>query len=542
MIDKKTILYVLLGVSVFALWEAWQKDYGVSSNQNSATSAISSTQKKEVSLRSEADEASEARIKTSAIKSSPEERLVKVRTDVLDVAIDLDGGNIVRADLLKYPELFKKEKPIRLLSDDFDNYYVAYSGLGKDHGGDNSEDLARYTANKKEYILEPSQDLIKVTLFRKGVDGVAIHKIFSFAKNKYDIALEYDIENKSNKTWSGQFYAEVKRKNFGQEKGMFKVNTYTGGAISSAEIPYEKISFANIDDAIKNKKEFIRENQGGWVAMQQRYFLSAWIPSQDKNYRYFNRVDNGVYSIGLSEKITVAPGKKETRSSVLYIGPEITDNFAHLAKGLDRTVDYGWLWVIAIGFFWVLKNIYRFVGNWGVAIILVTFLIKLLFYKLSESSGRSMVRMRELMPKIQALKERYSDDKQKLHQATMELYKREKVNPLNLGGCLPMLIQIPFFIALYYVLVGAVELRHAPFMFWIKDLSAADPYYVLPILMGLSMLLQQRLTPTSADPAQAKMMMIMPVVFTVFFINFPSGLVLYWIVNNVLSIFTAVVY
>ncbi len=536
MIDKKIILYILLGVCVFALWEAWQKDYGLTTTPNNISNAQSVSTATTVANKQVVAEPS-INQKTATI-AIPETRLIKVHTDVLEVAIDTEGGDIVQVDLPKYPAVNYQAKPTRLLSDSSDRYYIAQSRLTSLLGPDTTEKPAQYATSDKEYRLESAADTLKVKLLWSNALGMAITKTFTFTKNKYDIAVDYEIDNKSSKPWAGQFYAELKRKKFDETKGLFKISTYTGAAISSTETPYEKVSFSDIENAVKNNKEFIRENQGGWVAMQQRYFLSAWVPAQDKTYRYFNRVSNdGVYTVGLGDNtITVAPGDKSTISSVLYVGPEISENFSHLAKGLDRTVDYGWLWVIAVGFFWILKNIFKVVGNWGVAIILVTLLIKLAFYKLSESSCRSMAKMRELMPKIQAIKERYGDDKQKLHQATMDLYKKEKINPLNLGGCLPMLIQIPFFIALYYVLIGAVELRHAPFVFWLQDLSAADPYYILPILMGISMLLQQRLSPTSADPTQAKMMMFMPVVFTVFFINFPSGLVLYWLVNNLLSV------
>ena len=541
MMDKKLVLYVLLGVISFALWEAWQKDYGKQETQNNpqimTAAAKEEAGKGNVSTVSKENKKIETIEQPQDLAVAPETRVIKVKTDVLEVVIDTQGGNINQVSLPKYPEIIYQDKPNKLLSDDPTRYYVAQSSLIGNVGPDTTTKHGQYISAKKEYLLGPTEDILSVRLLWSGAEGLKVEKVFTFTRGKYNFNVDYEIDNRGNKPWAGKFYAEIKRKDFGQDKGLFKINTYTGAAVSSAEKPYEQISFSNIDDAVKNNKEIIRENKGGWVAMQQRYFLSTWIPSQEKIYQYYNKVENGIYTIGLSDKaITVPAGRKEIIKNVFYVGPEIADNIASLSPGLDRTVDYGWLWVISVGFFWVLKNIYKLVGNWGAAIILITILIKLAFYKLSESSCRSMARMKELMPKMQALKERYGDDKQKLHQATMELYKREKINPFNLGGCLPMLIQIPFFIALYYVLIGAVELRHSPFVFWIRDLSAADPYYILPILMGISMFLQQRLSPTSADPAQAKMMMLMPVIFTVFFINFPSGLVLYWLVNNVLSI------
>jgi len=541
MIDRRFILYILLGVVAFALWEAWKKDYNVNSAASTVTAAATTTIASQQATGGASIVATEqtgaaARVIQKQAIVALENRLIKVRTDVLDVAIDLVGGNVVQADLLKYPEMMRQEKPTRLLNNDAVRYYVAESGLISALGPDSLAAQAQYASPQKEYVLDSAKDSLKIRLLWQGAGGVSVAKIFTFTKGKYDIAVDYEIDNGSKKQWSGQFYTQIKRKDFDSSKSLFQFSTYIGAAISSQEKPYEKMSFSDIEDATKNKKEFIRDNQGGWIAMQQRYFLSVWVPAQDKIYRYFRNANNGIYTIGLTENIAIPAGKKETIGAILYAGPGVTENIAPLARGLDHTVDYGWLWIISVGFFWVLKNIYKLIGNWGWSIVLLTILIKLVFYKLSESSCRSMAKMRELVPKMQALKERYADDRQRLHQATMELYKQEKINPLNFGGCLPMLIQIPFFIALYYVLIGAVELRHAPFMLWIQDLSSRDPYYVLPILMGLSMFLQQRLSPASPDPTQAKMMMFMPVVFTLFFMNFPSGLVLYWLVNNLLSV------
>jgi len=531
MIDRKLILYVLIGIIAFALWNAWQKDYGQVEKQNTTTMATESTG----TASAATNEAAEAA--PSQAMPIPESRLIKVHTDVLDVAIDTIGGDIIHANLLKYPEIIYKEHATKLLSDDDVRYYTAQSGLISKIGPDFVGKQGQYTSSQKDYALQPGKNNLEVKLLWTNPSGLVVTKTFIFTKDKYDFAVNYEIVNGSKDPWIGKFYAQIKRKDFDSKSGMFSFNTYTGAAISSAETPYEKISFSKMDDYAKENHGFIHDSQGGWVAMQQRYFLSVWIPQQNKTYRYFSNVSNGIYTIGLSDNaVTVPAGQKTTIGATLYAGPGITENLAPLATGLDHIVDYGWLFLIANAFFWLLKKIYLVVGNWGWAIILMTILIKLAFYKLSESSCRSMARMRELMPKMQALKERYADDKKKLQQATMDLYKQEKINPMNLGGCLPMLIQIPFFIALYYVLMGAVELRHAPFIFWIHDLSAYDPYYVLPILMGLSMVMQQRLNPTSADPMQAKMMMFMPVVFTIFFLKFPAGLVLYWFVSNLLSI------
>lgn len=519
MMDKRFILYIAAGFIIFALWGAWQNDYNKTAiapiaNAISNSSATNS-------------------INTASLQSSsqvPNSRLVNIHTDVLDVAIDTLGGNVVKADLLKYPEAINQPEPVKLFSDDPNSYYVAQSGIISAQGPDGFTSQAQYNVEQTNYSLQSKNNNLVVKLSWNDGKGLVINKVFTFIKGKYSIDVDYEIINNSNQPFTGQYYSQITRKNVEPKRSTFGFSTYTGAAISSADKPYEKISYAQMD-----KEKLDREIQGGWVAMQQRYFLSAWIPNQEKAYKYYSNANDKVYSIGFSNgSINVPAKQKNNINSTLYVGPEITENLKSIAKGLDLTIDYGWLSPISILIFAIMKKIFLLVRNWGWAIIIVTLLIKLLFYKLSESSCMSMAKMRELAPKLQDLKERCGDDKQKLSQATMELYRKEKVNPL--GGCLPMLVQIPFFIALYYVLIEAVELRQAPFMFWIHDLSVKDPYFILPILMGLSMFLQQRLTPSTPDPAQAKMMLLMPVIFTVFFLQFPSGLVLYWLVNSCLSI------
>jgi len=538
MINKKLLLYIGLGVIIFSLWELWQKDYGhlntpIIDNINTTIKLTNANHIKDL-------------VSTpTAIYNSMENnsvvnnRIIKMHTDLFDIIIDTVGGNIIQADLIKYRSVFGGSDPIRVLSNDQERFYITESSLISAYGPDLPGKSARYVSEKNEYWLNNAPNL-KVKLLWKNSNNIKIVKIFTFYKGRYDIAVDYEVNNKSLHTWYGNFIAEIKRKKFDTTKNWFKINTYTGAAISSTEKPYEKISFTDIDNHSKKKKEIIRESIGGWIAMQQRYFLSLWIPVQNRVHKFYNTINNEVYTIGLCEhSLEVKAGESKIFNSILYIGPQITDNFAHFAKGLDRTSDYGdFLWFLCVGFFWLLKQLYSLVGNWGLSIILITVLIKIVFYKFSESSSRSMLKMKKLMPKLNALKEMYKDDNIKLNQATIELYKKEKINPLNFGGCLPMLIQIPFFIALYYVLIGAVELRHAKFMFWINDLSSADPYYILPILMGMSMWLQQKMNNSisAIDPVQTKIMLFIPIVFTLFFLNFPSGLVLYWLVSNILSI------
>lgn len=532
--DKRVILYIALGMVLFGLWSAWQKDYAPAANTPNSVIQSSSTNSQIAPTASSASNivSSSADLSANipADTKIPAARLIQVKTDVLEVAIDTLGGNIVQAKLLKYPKEIHGTEPVQLFSDDPKDLYIAESGLVSPTGPDRQNQQTIFTAPKKLYVLEPGQNEVVVKLKWNNSKGLSVTKDITFTRDKYNILIDYQIENKTNTDWKGEFFAEIKRKVTEEKGGLFHVNTYTGASISSKDTPYQKLTLSDM------QKQNLRQSiHGGWLAMQQRYFLSSWIPNQGKTYNYFSNYSDGTYTLGLTEDyVNVPVGGKVKTVANLYVGPEIAENLKVLAPSLERTVDYGWLWLISEGLFWIMRMIYAFVGNWGWTIVLVTILIKLVFFKLSEASCRQMARMKDLAPKIKALKERYGDDRQKLSQATMELYKKEKINPL--GGCLPMLVQIPFFIALYYVLIEAVELRHAPFIFWIHDLSVKDPYYILPVLMGISMFFQQKLTPTSPDPTQAKMMMFMPVIFTVFFMSFPSGLVLYWLVNYLLSI------
>jgi YidC/Oxa1 family membrane protein insertase len=345
------------------------------------------------------------------------------------------------------------------------------------------------------------------------------------------VDIEHVVNNHGTAAWTGRQYRQLQRSE-AAEAGQSKfIHTYMGGVIYSAEEKYEKIKF---EDMLK--QDLDRTITAGWAAMLQHYFLGALIPDSDSAEHYYTRaLDGARYIIGMiAPARTIAAGDSGVFSTRLYLGPKLQDEMKQIAPGLELTVDYGLLTVLAQPLFWLLKAIHGLIGNWGWAIVLLTLLIKLAFYKLSETSYRSMANMRKLAPRLQSLKERFGDDRQKLNQAMMELYKKEKINPL--GGCLPIAVQIPVFIALYWMLLESVELRQAPFMLWIQDMSAPDPYYILPLLMGATMLIQQKLNPAPMDPIQAKVMMVLPVVFTVFFAFFPSGLVLYWVVNNTLSI------
>lgn len=533
--QKRTLLYVALIAILFFLWEAWQKDYPANAPAPAAATATTNGNLPPVSAQAQAAQTTAAAVPTAnttapATQAAADSKhtLIPIDTDVLHAEIDTQGGNLVKLSLTKYPQsLDDTHQPIVLLNNDAATLHIAQSGLIGKTGPDTETGQATYRSEKPSYTLDADQDTLQAKLSWRNAQGVVITKVFTFQRGKYDVTVSYQIDNKSAQDWSGQLYAQLRQVPPPSPSGIFALHTYQGASISSTETPYEKISFSNME-----KSNLDRSITGGWLALQQRYFLSAWVPDAAQTNRYYTRFDpTGVYTVGyVGPVLNVPAGQTITTKSTFYGGPEIADPLKQLAPHLDLTIDYGWLSPISQIIFVVMKYIHSVIGNWGWSIVLVTLLIKLLFYRLSATSYRSMAKMRKLTPQLQALKERFGDDRQKMGQATMELYKREKANPLS--GCLPMIVQIPFFIALYYVLVESVELRQAPFMLWIHDLSIHDPFFVLPILMGISMFLQQKLNPPPPDPIQAKVMMLLPVVFTVFFAAFPAGLVLYWLVNN----------
>lgn len=514
----------------FMLWTAWQNDY--------PHQPVTTPQKTISNMPFQPVPTAPAVPPSSSVVITPEkqvpapQRYITVTTDALQVTIDTLGGNIVNAQLLKYPQQLHSKQAFQLLSNDPARLYVAQSGLISNQGPDTLQGQATYTVKQNNFMLSPGQDVLEVDLNWKNKDGLQVIKEFSFHRDDYQIKVNYFVENNSALPWTGQFYAQLERKKVPPpEHGYFAINPYMGGAISSTEKPYQKISF----DKMANQ-DLNMPITGGWAAMLEHYFLSAWVPVATDTYNYYTHVSGGDnYILGfLGKPVTVSPHAKAGMGAKLYAGPEIMERLKAVAPNLDLTIDYGILWFISISIFWLMKQIYNVVGNWGWSIVLVTVLIKLAFYHLSAKSYRSMAMMRKLQPRLQALKERFGDDRQKLTQATMELYRTEKINPLS--GCLPIIVQIPVFIALYWVLLESVELRQSPFVLWIHDLSARDPYYILPIIMGVTMFVQQKLNPPPPDPVQAKMMNFLPIFFTFIFISFPAGLVLYWIVNNTLSI------
>lgn len=532
---RRLILFTALAFVVYSLWSSWQSDYPpsktVTTQQHTETKTVSGDDHLLPHMSDDVQTHNHNYPVEEVNETSNKTNLISVKTDVFDIQIDPAHGDIVSASLIQYPESTEdKSKPFELLYDNQQNQYVANSSLFivKDQQVKNLN--FNFKASQTNYRLDGEKNLT-VTLNGEA-NGLSVKKEFLFTKGSYLVKVRYLIDNQSDSAWKGYMNTQLLQSSPKEDKSsIFHIGSFTGASYSvPGEQRFQKVSF----DKMK-KNNLSVKSEGGWVAMQQHYFLSAWVPDQNSNNRFYTRSITDDYTIGIvSNSLTIPAGSQKTIGSKLYLGPEIGDNLKAIAPGLDLTIDYGWLWFLSSFLFWVMKGIYSFVGNWGWTIVLVTVLIKLAFYRLSATSYKSMAAMRKLQPKLQALKERYGDDKAKISKATMELYQKEKVNPL--GGCLPILVQIPVFIALYWVLLESVQLRQAPFIFWIQDLAAADPYHILPLIMGGTMLIQQKLNPAPPDPMQAKIMMFLPVLFTALFWNFPSGLVLYWIVNNTLSI------
>jgi len=523
---KRIVVYIAIAFVLMLLWNDWVKDsfnhqqQVIQQAQTEAATDSSATQ-----LANANDGAHH--VTTAAAVSGQQ---VTVKTDVFDAVINTDGGVIETIKLLKYPQkVGENNNPVVLLSDKSGEQYLAQSGLIS-----NGHVVPMvFQTTQQHYELLPGQSSVIVKLVWQNQQGLELSKTLTFTRDQYVIQSDYAIKNNGSQLWAGQLYNQLSRQDPASSAGFLRYTTFTGVAISSPEARYQKYKFPKLADS-----PIDQTIKGGWAAMIQHYFISAIIPPQSSTTHYYSRVsdsDDALYAVGMvSPTIVLQPGQSYQTHYKIYSGPAEYQRLTAAAPSLNLTIDFGWLWFVSIVIFWLMLKIHAIVGNWGWSIVIVTLIIKAIFYKLSASSYRSMGRMRALQPKMQELKERFADDRAKLGQATMELYKKEKVNPF--GGCLPVIVQIPVFLALYYVLIESVELRQAPFILWIHDLSLPDPFYVLPILMGLSMFLQQRLSPAPPDPMQAKMMMILPVVLTVLFINFPAGLVLYWLVNNLVGV------
>ncbi|AQA17350.1 membrane protein insertase YidC [Halioglobus japonicus] len=459
--------------------------------------------------------------------------IIQVHTDSLQVAIDLNGGDIIELALPRHlADIDDPNSAFVLLEQNERRIYVAQSGLiGQD--GIDSNGRALFTASAERFEMTDSDDKLAVDLVWQGDNGVKVTKRFTFTRGDYLVNVDYLIENGSDTRWQANLFGQIKRDSTvapsASASGM-GMQPFLGAALTQPEERFTKFTFEDMAE-----EPFKAQLPAGWIAMLQHYFLSAWVPNQEQSHTYSTRVTRSGFNIAgfTSPAITLDPGQNGQVGAGFWAGPKDQYRLKEISPYLDLVVDYGWLWWIAQPLFWLLTKMYALVGNWGGAIILLTLLVKAAFFKLSATSYKSMARMRKVQPKMLEIREMYADDKQKQSQAMMDLYRKEKVNPM--GGCLPILVQMPVFIALYWVLMESVELRHAPFALWINDLSVMDPYFVLPILMGASMWFMQKLNPPPTDPMQAKIMQWLPIVFTFFFLWFPAGLVLYWVVNNLLS-------
>lgn len=460
--------------------------------------------------------------------------LINVTTDKYFLQIDPVGGDIIRTDLLDYKEKLNGKKAMTLFEND-KRVYVAQSGLQGVNGIDTAAGRATFTSRSKNYQMQKGKDLV-VPLTFTDKNGVTITKSYTFKSGEYPITMTYHVNNATAQPWQANLYAQLKRDGSsdpGQEnRGFMSMATYLGGAWGTPDEPYNKIKFSDFGDA---DDKLDQNTKAGWVAMVQHYFVGSWIPAKDYSTNLFSFENAGNHFIGFnSAPFTVAPNTQKSISATLYAGPKIQKELKSLATGLNQTVDFGFLWPVAQLLYNILNKVHDVLGNWGWSIIVLTILVKLAFLWLSNKSYRSMGKMRVLAPKMQALKDKHGDDRMAMSQDMMKLYKEEQVNPMS--GCLPILVQMPIFIALYWVLVESVELRHAPWIGWIQDLSHMDPWFILPILMGATMYVSQMLNPQPTDPMQAKVFKILPVLFTTFMLFFPAGLVLYWTVNNLFTV------
>jgi YidC/Oxa1 family membrane protein insertase len=547
-------LYTALAIVTYLMLLQWQEDFPPTIDDGSS-SRVAIPQIPNAQSGSQAGDDLPSDIPTSATKiitsntsdtptvaavSNPSaddttntEDLISIRTDTFDIRIDPIGGDIIHLALPLYlKQIDVAGDPFVLLDDQPGREYIAQSGLIGANGVD-SDGRAIYRATSTSYSMSESSDSLNVDLRTTTADGIEVIKRYGFKRNSYLIDINFIVNNRSSENWQANAFGQIKRDAFDDpsDAGGFG-RTYLGFVTTMSEDPYIEIEFDDIDD----KGSDTIETTGGWVAFSQHYFLTAWIPDAESLNRMTTRKNgsNQYYGEFTSSAFEVAAGGTGSHGIQYYAGPKDQYVLRDISPGLDKTIDYSFLWFIAGPIYWLLSRINSVIGNYGISIVLLTVVVKSAFYKLSETQYRSMAGMRRLMPKMQQLKESYGDDKMKLQKATMDLYKKEKINPF--GGCLPMLVQMPVFIALYWVLLESVELRHAPFMLWLTDLSVRDPFFVLPLLMGATMYLQTTLSPAPADPMQAKVMKMMPIMMTLLFLWFPAGLVLYWLTNGGLGI------
>jgi YidC/Oxa1 family membrane protein insertase len=541
---KRLILFIVFSFSLLMLWEGWQGSHLPPAAPPVANNAASTQQTGVPTpspvVRPSAVPGAVPGTVPGAAEGAAEPQIkrqpIEVQTDMVRAQIDPVGGNVIRLALLRHKDSVNNGEDFALLGPQ--HRYAAQSGLIRDQlPGQNKPALPNhktlFSADAQSYVLRDGQDVLEVRLHASSADGIKVTKILRFHRGSYLIDVTQQITNDSDQPLAAHAYYQFTRDSEAAANETFMAHTFTGPGVYTEEEHYKKISFSDID---KGKASYPKHAEDGWIAMVQHYFVSAWAPSGSLPREFYvKKLGQDFYSAGLIVPVAAtAPGQSTSLTMPLYSGPQEQQNLQAIAPGLEHVVDYGYLTIIAVPLFKILKFLHGWLGNWGLAIIGLSVLIKLVFFPLSAASYKSMAKMRLVAPRLQKLKEQYGNDRARMNQAMMELYKTEKINPL--GGCLPIVVQIPVFIALYWALLGSVELRHAPFYGWIHDLSAQDPFFILPALMMVSMFIQTRLSPTSPDPVQAKIMTIMPLVFGIMFFFFPAGLVLYWLVNNILSI------
>ncbi|MEL7311607.1 MAG: membrane protein insertase YidC [Pseudomonadota bacterium] len=543
--NQRLFAWALFGLLMLMTWQQWQQDYAPRPAPTAETTPVNAEDTTTTSPldlpppvpteTGAADATPDAGLATPQVAALDNEnrQLITVATDVLELQIDLVGGDIVSAKLPACPiDKDSPDVPVALLSTDPVDFAVFRTGLTTRNKQDEPNHQARFATGADQFELSGSDDTLRVPLTWTGAGGIQVTKTFVFRRGAYAVEVLYEINNGSGEAWDAAPYARIVHIAKAPDRSLFDVESYSfNGPVTFDGNEYEKHSIKDL-----GKSSFMAEEvQGGWVAAIEHHFLSAIVPPAEATVRIDAAQSGNQFLAGyVGQPIRVEPGAQTTVGFDLFVGPKLQDQLRSVSDRLPLTVDYGMLTLLSDPLFWLLSKVHSFVGNWGWAIVIVTLLIKLVFYKLTEQSGRSMAKMRKLQPRLKALQERYKDDRQKLSEAMMEMYKREKVNPA--AGCLPILVQMPFFLAFYWVLLESVEMRQAPFMLWINDLSSRDPLFILPLLMGAAMLAQQQLNPAPADPVQAKVMKILPVVFCVMFAFFPAGLVLYWFTNTILGV------
>jgi YidC/Oxa1 family membrane protein insertase len=541
--NQRLLIWAVFGMLAWVTWQQWTADYAPAPPQPpAATEEPLVADPTDIELPQISDTTVDGQdvmpdVMPSvdgqpAPTSSDAAPAVRVSTDVFEIEISTVGGTMQGATLLNYP--VAKDRPddlVQLLSTDPNQLGLIQTGLRSTGEGAEANHRATFTSMRQSFDLGSADEIVVPLTWTDGA-GVTVEKRYRFTRGSYAVVIEQIVTNNSEQPWRGAEYAQLQRRFYEQKRSMFDVDSYSvDGPIIYNGDKSEKLKR---DDLIEEGPyEFASEQ--GWFGSIQHHFVNAVVPEAGTGQRYRVSVrDNTSTASAIGGVSVVEPGEMKTLTTTVFVGPKLQDQLGDIDKSLKLTVDYGWLTILSQPLFQLLSFVYGFVGNWGVAIILVTLMIKLVFYKLTESSGRSMAKMRNLQPRLKALQERYKDDKQQLSQSMMELYKREKVNPA--AGCLPILIQMPFFLAFYWALLESVEMRQAPFALWITDLSSRDPYFILPLIMGGAMFFQQKLNPQVGDPVQVKVMQIMPIIFTAFFAFFPAGLVLYWVTNTLLSI------